>query len=265
MCDVVKHSVLTLVLEQLLQKTTPLCVLDTHAGMGLYDLDDPRALKTGEADSGIHRFLSAPPMPALKGYCNAIEELNSGGSSRLYPGSPLLMAKLVRPHDRIVACELHPEDVDVLRRHARSFSNLHVHHRDGYEALRAFLPPDEKRGLILVDPPFESPDEFSRLVDEVTAAHKRWPNGVFMVWYPIKERAAIWRFHEAMTATGMPRQLYAEFIYHSETRHDRLNGSGLLFINPPWQLDEKLRILLPALHDILQTEHRGVAVEWLMQ
>ncbi len=269
-CDVVKHAVLTAIVDYLKTKPAPFCVIDTHAGVGLYDLQDERARKTDEAQSGVMRFLQAPRLPELAGYYDVLKKLNPGWQTekpenfRFYPGSPLLAAHLVRPQDRVIACELHPEDVEVLKRNARPFSNLHIHHRDGYEGLGAFVPPAEKRGIVMIDPPYESGDEFSRLSQEVIAAHKSWPQGMFMVWYPVKDRAAIWRFHEAMMASGIPRQFCAEFIYEEETRHDRLNGCGILLINPPWQFDDKLRQLLPQLHTALQTTVQVVKADWLV-
>lgn len=272
-CDIVKHAVLTLLLERLCAKEKPFCVLDTHAGAGLYDLCDLRAQKTGEAENGILRVLKAPALPELAGYYGVLRSFNPGwrpdgpetpDSFRFYPGSPLIAARLLRPQDRLVACEWHEEDAETLKRHARPFANIQVHHRDGYEALRAFLPPAEKRGLVLIDPPYEAPDEFEKLARALAGAYALWPQGVFTVWYPVKERPAVWRFHEALAATGIPRQLCAEFIYEKEVRHDRLNGCGLVIINPPWQLAEKLSCLFPALHGALQTAYRGVTVSWLV-
>lgn len=273
-CDVVKHAILILLIEHLRAKPAPFCVLDTHAGMGLYDLQDPRAQKTDEAQSGILRFLQAPLYSELTTYYETLQRFNPGWQVvqektadhfRFYPGSPLVAAHLLRSQDRLIACELHPEDAQTLKRQARAFPFMHIHHRDGYEALRAFLPPSEKRGLVVIDPPYESPEEFARLAQESAAACARWPQGIFMIWYPVKERPSIWRFHEMMVASGIPRQLCAEFIYEEETRHDRLNGCGLLLINPPWQFDEKLRLLLPALHEMMQTPARQVHVHWIVE
>jgi len=125
------------------------------------------------------------------------------------------------------------------------------------------LPPAEARGLVLIDPPYEEPDEFARLSIVLPVAHGRWPQGMFMIWYPVKERPSVWRFHEALTQSGIPKILCAEFMFEEETRGDRLNGSGLILVNPPWQFDERLRALFPQLHDALQTPDRGARVEWL--
>ena len=261
-CDVVKHATLSLVLDYLRSKDKPFFMLDTHAGIGRYDLSDERAQKTDEAAEGIIPFLDAPAIVELKAYYEAVHALNPG-ALQIYPGSPLLAQFFMRPDDRLVACEMHPEDAATLRHHMYIYPNIHTHQRDGYEALGAFLPPAEKRGLVLIDPPFEQPDEFDRLALAFIAAHRRWPQGIFMLWYPIKERPAIWRFHETLVHSGIGKMLNAEFIYYPETRHDQLNGSGLIITNPPWQLDEKLRAVFPALHQALQTSYSGVKVELL--
>jgi 23S rRNA (adenine2030-N6)-methyltransferase len=267
-CDVVKHGVLTLAIGHLCGKDAPFCVLDSHAGIGAYDFCDPRALKTGEAKEGILKLLDAPRLPELQSYYEVLKKLNPGWDGRssegfrYYPGSPLLALRLLRPEDRLVACELHPDDAAELKRQLFPFKQAQAHCRDGYEALGAFLPPAEKRGLALIDPPFEEPDEFERLAGALKAACARWPQGIFMAWYPVKERPAIWRFHDRLIAGRMPKILCAEFIYQEETP-DRLNGSGLVLINPPWQMDEKIGRLFSALHDALQTPCRVGTVKWL--
>jgi 23S rRNA (adenine2030-N6)-methyltransferase len=269
MCDTVKHAVLTLAIEHLRGKEAPFCVLDTHAGVGIYDLQDERAAKTGEAKDGILKLLDAPRIPELAAYYAVLKKLNLewGGEFaegfRYYPGSPLLAQHLLRPQDRLVACELHAEDAEELRRQLFPYKQAQTHCRDGYEALAAFLPPAENRGLVVIDPPFEQPDEFERLTQALKNAHARWPQGMLMLWYPVKERPAIWRFHEALAASGIPKILIAEFVYNEEAQADRLNGCGLILVNPPWRMDEKLRQLFPALHKALGTAHCVSEVKWL--
>jgi len=262
-CDVVKHAVLTLLVDSLRGKPKGFAVLDTHAGIGLYDLEDAQAQKTGEAVSGIQRLLAAAPLPELAAYYGALRAMNPDGGLRFYPGSPLLIRQMLRPQDRLIACELHPEDARTLKRRFYHDKQVQTHQRDGYEALAALWPPAEKRGLILIDPPFETPDEFRRIEAASLLLLQRWPAAQAAIWYPIKERPALWRFHEAMAALPVPEILCAEFIYQEESRHDRLNGCGLIIINPPWALDKKLAALFPALHQALQTEHRGSVVKGL--
>ena len=268
-CDIVKHIVLTLAITHLRTKDKAFCILDTHAGMGVYDLKDERALKTGEAQQGIYRLLTAKELPELAEYFRILNELNpdwqpgSADNFRFYPGSTMIERRMLRPLDRLVLCELHEEDAKELRRQFRNDEQVHNHHRDGYEALNAFLPPAEKRGMVLIDPPFENTNEFLKLAQAAAKIHARWREGMVMIWYPVKERLAIWRFHEALIKTGIPEMLCAEFIYEEEIRADHLNGCGLIIINPPWKLDEKLQQLFPALHKALGTAHHGVTVKWL--
>lgn len=268
-CDVVKHAVLTLLIEYMQQKDKGLGVLDTHAGCGLYDLSDERAQKTQEAEAGAHRVWNrfgsdAQNTPdVLAPYLTVLRQLNPDGSLRLYPGSPLLARQMLRPQDRLMACELHPEDVRELRRCMRDDKQAQTHHRDGYEALKALLPMPEKRGLVLIDPPFEAPDKFDALTQAAKHIHAHFPQAVAALWYPIKERPTIWKFHEGLTETGVPKMMVAEFIYHDEFRHDRLNGSGFVFLNPPWTLEKQLNELFPLLHDLLETRTQKNTIKQL--
>jgi 23S rRNA (adenine2030-N6)-methyltransferase len=264
-CDVVKHAVLTLILGHLLTKDKGFVIIDTHAGSGLYDLADTRALKTNEAAQGIGFLLDALPLPALVDYYKVLRKVNPlwdgahAEGMRTYPGSPLVAFHLLREQDRVAACELHPEEAEALRIHSPANKRLQIHTRDGYEALSALLPPPEKRGLVLIDPPYEH-----HVVAHLTQAWKRWPTGIYAVWYPIKERPAIWRFHEALTTSGIGKILAAEFIYEEETRADRLNGSGLIIVNPPWKFDAQLSALFPELHRAMKTSYHGVTVKHLV-
>ena len=268
-CDIVKHAVLSLILSHLRAKDKGFAVLDTHAGIGLYDLHDPRAQKTREASEGIQSLLNAPAIPALTPYLDVLRKLNplwdgkSAEGFRVYPGSPLLAFHLLRAQDRLIACELHPEDFEALRLHAPADKRFQIHCRNGYEAMGAFLPPPEKRGLVLIDPPYEQPDEFETLVQRVSETYRRWSTGMYMIWYPVKDRPAIWKFQEALIAAGLSKILCAEFIYEESPRTDRLTGSGLILINPPWKLDEELNTLFPTLHTALQTPYAGTSVRWL--
>jgi 23S rRNA (adenine2030-N6)-methyltransferase len=270
-CDVVKHVVFLELLGHLRSKETGFCLLDTHAGSGLYDLHDLRALKTGEAQSGIYKFLRTSCVETPH-YAHILELFNPDwkpqkpdtlAQFRFYPGSPLFAREMLRPQDRLIACEWHPDEAKDLRRQLRGMRQAHVHHRDGYEALSAFLPPAENRGLVLIDPPYEEPNEFERLLKAVITSQERWPQGIYMIWYPVKERPAIWRFHEALAASGVPKILAAEFIYEEETRSDRLNGCGFIIVNPPWQFDVRLAALFSLLHEALQIHHRASQITWL--
>jgi 23S rRNA (adenine2030-N6)-methyltransferase len=182
---------------------------------------------------------------------------------RWYPGSPRLARTFLREGDRLLLAELHPEDVETLRREFRGDRQVAVHHMDGWLGLKAHLPPKEKRGLVLVDPPFEATDEYERLAAGLALAHGRWPTGIYALWYPIKDRATVWRFHQALEDSLIPKILAAELTWSSEDRQDRLNGCGMAIVNPPWKLAEELETALPALHAAMGAEGGGPTLEWI--
>ncbi len=239
--DCFKHAVLVWVLRALARKAKPFFVLDTHAGIGRYDLSGEAAQRTGEAQGGILRLLDDTPA-ALSGYVGLVRSLG------LYPGSPALIAALLRPGDRAALCELHQEDHAALR--AQTFARdprLSVHLRDGYAAIAAFLPPHERRALILIDPPYEQPDEHGRLAAALRAGNARFPGGTMLAWYPVKHRAPVRALHEALR-TGPVRDVVAcELLFREPVDAARLNGSGLVIVNPPYRFDAELPPILTAL------------------
>jgi 23S rRNA (adenine2030-N6)-methyltransferase len=267
--DVMKHAVLAYLLDRLACKPAPFFVLDTHAGIGRYDLDDQPAQRTGEAIRGIRRLLSAATsLPAAATpYLTQLSAANPGfpldGNIRTYPGSPALARGLMRPGDRLVLAELHNEDVETLRGNFRHDDQVAIHHMDGWLALKAHLPPKERRGLVIIDPPFEAPDEYDRMVAALALAHRRWATGIYLMWYPIKDRSGIWRFHQMLEDTGIPKMLAAELRWADDDRSDRLNGSGLVMVNPPWQTDHAMEELLPALHQGLGAIAGGTTSHWI--
>ncbi len=263
--DVMKHSVLALVIAHLQRKPAPYVTIDTHAGIGAYDLHGESAERTGEWRDGIGRVLAQPhPPAALAGYLEAVRAMNPDGGLRWYPGSPALAVALARPQDRLALVELHPEDNALLRDSFGGDRRIGIHHMDGYEALRALLPPPERRGVVLVDPPYEVKDEMLRLKKGLTQACRRWPTGTYLVWYPIKARSAIDRFHAELTMLGLPPTLAAEIITRSGDDPQTLNGCGLVILNPPWQLDAVLADMLPWLAAVLAPEEGGARVDWLV-
>jgi 23S rRNA (adenine2030-N6)-methyltransferase len=255
--DVVKHALLLDLLRAMQRKDKPFLVLDTHSGIGRYDLSTGPAEKTGEWRDGIGKISAARPEP-LADYLAMVERLG------LYPGSPAFTAALLRPGDRLVACELHPEDAATLKRNFRGASGVAVHERDGYEALRAFLPPPERRGLILIDPPFERPDEFAVLAKHLSGAFERFRTGVFAVWYPIKHRAPTREFFERLKATRLRDVIAAEFLLRPPTDPTRLNGCGLLVVNPPYGFVPAAEAMLQAIQDVLGEPGASSAVERLI-
>ena len=266
--DVVKHVVLVRLLAYLKQKDKAFRVIDTHAGIGRYDLSSVEAQKTGEWQGGIGRLIDAAPGgPAaalLAPYLDAVRSLNPAGGVEKYPGSPLIARHLMRKQDRLSAIELHPKDVARLKTLFAGDFQTRVIELDGWLALGAHLPPKEKRGLVLIDPPFEEEGEFERLVDGLQRAHKRWPGGIYALWYPIKDRKAVIAFRKALKQSGIPRLLDIEFEIRPASREPSLDGSGMLVVNPPFTLEGELRTVLPALHKLLAVEKPAHwSLEWL--
>lgn len=258
--DLFKHLTLLEVLRRMQIKPTPLCVIDTHGGGGLYDLLGDAAARTGEAGEGIVRLWTAPPHPALAALRAGVTAVNPGGALHVYPGSPCLLAGALRPGDRLLACELHPEDGSRLKQALSGYAGVAVHVRDGYAALKPFLPPPEKRGLIHLDPPFEAPDEWQRLSATLIAAHRRFPGGVFAVWLPVKDRGLLGAFHGELLSAGLGDMLAAEFCPDAADRPGRLSGSQMLLLNPPWQMADWFADALPALAAALDRPDARYAV-----
>jgi 23S rRNA (adenine2030-N6)-methyltransferase len=259
--DVLKHATLTAAVGLLHDKPTPLFLLDTHAGIGVYDLAGVEAGKTREWQAGIGAALAAD-VPAIQPYLDIVRDLNPDGALRRYPGSPAIMAALLRPGDRLVLSELHPDDAEALRRWAHGKSDVAVHRRDAYEALKGLLPPKENRGLIVVDPPYEAVDEFDRLAKTVVAGHRRWPGGRWLIWHPVKERASVWRLEEALLAGEVDKVLSAELLVRPVDGVS-LAGSGLILVNPPYGLEAWLADTLPQIQAALAPQHGSHALRWL--
>jgi len=253
--DVLKHAVLARLVRYMQNKDKAFRVLDTHAGIGLYDLSLEEAQKTGEWQDGIGRLLAAELVPQvadlLEPYLTAVRELNPEGGLQFYPGSPKLARMLFRPQDRLSAMELHPEDFQRLHRLFEGDHHARITELDGRLALGAHLPPKEKRGIVLVDPPFEEDGEYERLVGGLAKAWHRFPGGTYCLWYPIKKDAPIKQFHEALQALEVPKMLCAELTVKSDRGFAGLTGSGLIIVNPPFTLKDELHALLPALKDLL--------------
>jgi 23S rRNA (adenine2030-N6)-methyltransferase len=259
--DVMKHVALVAALERLMRKDRPLFVLDSHAGRGRYDLGSRDT--AAEAGRGILKLAAAAPLTlpeSVTRYLAHVRAFNGGaeGPPRAYPGSPLLAAMMLRPQDRAAFCELLPVESEHLRGELRGDARFAVHCRDGFEALGALLPPAAGRGLAMIDPPYEAQEtDFTRVADALVAASSRWPQGVLMAWYPIKIGAVAARLHRRLIDAGMRRLLVAELCVHPDDSRAGLNGSGLVILDPPWQLDRDLREALPALHRVFAPDGAG--------
>ncbi len=266
--DVFKHAVLTRILDYLRAKPAAFRVIDTHAGAGLYDLTATEASRTGEWHDGIERLLaarlSAPVVTLLAPYLDVIGALNERGKLKTYPGSPALARAWLRPSDRLIVCELEPMSVRALAANLRGDIRIKTLEIDGWTALTAYVPPKERRGLVLVDPPFEDDSDFFRLGRGLTAAHRKWPTGIYALWYPIKGRHEPDVLAKSLRRSGVAKILRAELTVAPLTDQTRLNGSGLILVNPPWTLESELSVLLPALADILGRNGKGgFRLDWL--
>jgi 23S rRNA (adenine2030-N6)-methyltransferase len=272
--DVFKHILLCRVVAHLKVKDGPLFLLDSHAGIGRYDLAGEEAQKTGEAAGGIRRVLAESQLPPLLAdYLAAIDNLNPGPGAlrdklRFYPGSPRFLRWMMRPGDRLAACELHPEDAGTLESEFFRDRQVKTQQMDGYLAVKAMLPPPERRGFIVVDPPFERRDEFEMLSKGLIAAYRRFATGVYALWYPVKGRRPVDAFHADLAASGTRKILVAELMIHGGDDPERFNGCGLVLVNPPWKLDAELHELLPFLALVLRADPASAAplrwrVDWL--
>ena len=275
--DVLKHAALAHIIAYLKRKPPPFRVIDTHAGTGVYDLGSAEAQKTGEWRDGIGRILAdTPPRDVaeiLQPYLDVVLTENGHGASAVdaareaivrYPGSPLLARRLLRPGDKLVVNEAHPEDGARLKTLFTKDRAVKVLTLDGWMALKSLLPPQERRGVVLIDPPFEEAGEFHRLVDALAEAHRRFATGTVVIWYPIKDPRRIRAFHRDAAALSIPKLLVAELYVRAPLSEGALAGTGLLILNPPFTLEAALETLLPYLVRTLgQARDAESRLEWL--
>lgn len=256
--EVFKHSVLVLLLQHLLKKSRPFLVLDTHAGAGIYDLNSEQAQRTGEALDGIGRVIHKK-LSVAAAYISLIRRLNPINLDN-YPGSPAIVRAFLREIDRLAACELRTDDAALLRKNFKDDRRVAVHHRDGYEAMGALLPPVIKRGLVFIDPSFEGPSEFTCLADGLNRGIEKWRTGIFLAWYPLKDGSES-RYLSARYHRNNPPTICCEFL------RDRLDGvslagSGLIVSNPPWQFDKTLTALCRELRSAFEARNGTFSLDW---
>lgn len=253
--DILKHVVLMRILTHLNAKATPYRVVDTHAGAGRYDLGSDEALRTHEWKDGVARIDRSPLAPAVEALLKPWRDALSGAralyGAEAYPGSPWLCRHAMRPDDRLIAAELHlPTHKKLLQAIGRD-ARCKALAIDGWNALRGNVPPKERRGLVLIDPPFEDKDEFATLEAELIAAHRKWPTGIYALWYPVKDRLAIANLLAGISQAGIGRLLRLEIDVDRPEAAGGLSATGMLIVNPPWMLAEEARIILPALTERL--------------
>ena len=266
--DVFKHVVLMMLVAHLKKKPAPFFYLDTHAGAGTYDLSLGESQRSGEYKQGIGRLLEFPEAalpPEALDYVRLVRECAGPGRSAItaYPGSPAIVAHLRRPTDRMVLVDAHAQEVRALRGLLGRQKLLSVVEGDGYAAVKAHTPPREHRGLVLIDPPYESEAEFDSVLAALITGHERWPTGTYGVWYPLTERAGALRFRRSVEHSGLRKVLDCTLSVLPPDTPAGLRGSGLAIVNPPWQLEERLADLLPDLHRLLVPDGAGgTTVEW---
>lgn len=271
--DALKHIALLALCDALTAKPAPLYALDTHAGAGVYLLDGEEAIKTGEASGGIDRLLLKPPQDAaIARYLAAVATCRAEtGQPLAYPGSPWLLAHALREQDRIACCELREEEAALLKHNLGRDMRIAVHARDGYTAMRALLPPKIgttkfARGLVLIDPPYETQlDEFDTARTALKDALERWPQAVYMLWYPIKRRSTLMPFYRSAATLHAKSVLLCELLVRADDSPLRMNGSGLLILNAPWQFDRRLQASVAALRNALGEPGASCRVEWLRE
>jgi 23S rRNA (adenine2030-N6)-methyltransferase len=261
--DVVKHSLLIALVRALQLKPGALTLIDTHAGCGLYDLNGDQALRTGESVNGVVQALT-DPSPLLNDYRAAVQAVNTGEEMRFYPGSPHVLAQLLRPQDLLILNEKHPEDAKALRSAMRG-TQAAVHERDAYELWLAMLPTRTPRGVVVVDPPYEQTDERARISSTLASAHRKWAHGVTVIWYPLKDRATHDRWKQQLSGLGIPKLLTVEHWLYVADQPSSYNGAGLFIVNPPYAFTQSLPPLLEALRAALAPDgHKGeIIADWL--
>lgn len=267
--DVLKHVALLALCDALRGKPAACFALDTHAGRGLYQLDAEAALRTGEAEGGVARLVGARD-PNIARYLDAVAACRDAHGPQAYPGSPWLLAHALREQDRIACCELQPEEAAALKDVFRNDPRVAVHARDGYAAMKALLPPRTgdvrlARGLVLIDPPYEAQlEEFDTALAALRDGLSRWPQATYALWYPIKLRRSLQPFHRAAAALDAKSALSIELLVRPDDSPLRMNGSGLLVLNAPWQFDAQFAPTMRAMRSALEEPAGGDArIEWL--
>ncbi|PKH23794.1 23S rRNA (adenine(2030)-N(6))-methyltransferase RlmJ [Enterobacterales bacterium CwR94] len=263
--DVLKHTVQSLIITALNEKDKPYLYLDTHAGAGRYLLSGEHAERTGEYLEGIARIWQRDDIPeALEPYLDAVRAMNPNGTLRYYPGSPLIARHLLRAEDKLQLTELHPSDCPLLRQEFAKDNRATVDRSDGYQQLKAKLPPPQRRGLVLIDPPYEMKTDYQAVVAGIKEGHKRFATGVYALWYPVVLRQQIKRMVHELEETGIRRILQIELAVRPDSDQRGMTASGMIVINPPWKLEQQMTALLPWLHKVLVPAGTGhTKISWI--
>ncbi|UAB70262.1 23S rRNA (adenine(2030)-N(6))-methyltransferase RlmJ [Vibrio sp. SCSIO 43132] len=263
--DVVKHIVQSLILNALNQKEKPYVYHDTHSGVGRYDLTHEWSEKTGEYKQGIARLWQADNLPEeIQSYLEAIQSLNQDNTLRYYPGSPRVARAHIRSQDRMVLTELHPSDHPLLEQEFHRDRQVSIFKEDGFKRLKASLPPKERRGLVLIDPPYELSHEYRDVVNAIAQAHKRWATGIYAIWYPVVNRHDIDDMLTGLEKLGIRKILQIELGVSADTKERGMTASGMIVINPPWKLESQMNEILPILKEAIAPVSGHFKVEWVV-
>ncbi|MEC6816798.1 23S rRNA (adenine(2030)-N(6))-methyltransferase RlmJ [Photobacterium toruni] len=263
--DVVKHIVQSLILDALKQKDKPFVYHDTHSGVGRYDLQDERSEKTGEFKQGIARIWSRDDIPTeIATYIDAIKALNNSDELRYYPGSPKVARAQIRDQDRMVLTELHPSDFPLLLQEFRGDRQVKMYQEDAFARLKASLPPKERRGVVLIDPPYELKHEYQDVVKAIKQSYQRWATGTYAIWYPVVYRETIDNMLQGLKDLNIRNILQIELGVEPDTEERGMTASGMIVINPPWKLASQMEQILPWLQHAIAPNHGHYKIEWVV-
>ncbi|MGL5430480.1 MAG: 23S rRNA (adenine(2030)-N(6))-methyltransferase RlmJ [Vibrio sp.] len=263
--DVLKHIVQSLILTSLQQKEKPFVYHDTHSGVGRYDLTHEWSEKTGEYKQGIARVWQQETIPEqLKSYLDAIRQLNQGDTLRYYPGSPRVARAHLREQDRMVLTELHPSDYPLLEQEFHRDRQVSIYKEDGFTRLKASLPPRERRGLVLIDPPYELAKEYRDVVRAIAHSHQRWATGIYAIWYPVVNRCDIDDMLQGLQDLGIRKILQIELGVSPDTNERGMTASGMIVINPPWTLESQMQTILPFLQQAIAPTTGHYKLQWIV-
>ncbi|MEH6597575.1 MAG: 23S rRNA (adenine(2030)-N(6))-methyltransferase RlmJ [Colwellia polaris] len=247
--DVLKHSVLTLVLEYMTRKEKGFYYIDSHSGAGMYQLADEYAQKTGEYKDGIAKLIEQQDLPeALEPYIDLVKDLNREEAElSLYPGSPGIARQFTRRQDSAHLFELHPTDIEHLKEYSQRWNKSHVKQSDGYQGVLGLVPPPNRRGVVLIDPPYELKEDYLKAVRTIVNAYKKFATGTYILWYPVVKRELVEQMQSAFTKSDVRNVVQVEYCQKADTTEYGMTGTGLFIVNPPWQLSQQLEEILPYL------------------
>lgn len=265
--DVLKHSVLTLVLEYMTRKDKGFYYIDSHSGAGMYQLADEYAQKTGEYKDGIAKLINNTDVPeALQPYIDLVKDINddNNGELALYPGSPGIARQFTRRQDSAHLFELHPTDIEHLTAYSQRWNKSHVKQSDGYQGVLGLVPPPSRRGVVLIDPPYELKEDYLKAVRTIVNAYKKFATGTYILWYPVVKRELVEQMQNAFTQSNVRNVLQVEYCQKADTLEYGMTGTGLFVVNPPWQLNKQLSEILPYLKSNLGTSESQFKVTQLI-